>query len=625
MQAQTTCPEKFRAYNSQGAAVTTFCVGEKIRFKSCVATTQPDKEYYDTDTSNGLAFPDTAKNVIYAMPGTYTVTQLLNTGLPGNNQFTRTFTVLATPLPTITGFACAANKVNLKITDTNYDYYRINFGDGTERRVLPGKDTTYQYRAAALFTLSVKGFYRNVTCAVENVLVIPALPAPKMPELQSITITQYAAEQGKLALQLTNLQPEYTYLLEQAPAGSNNFREIRQITAGTSPSTVSLTPIDTRTAYQYRLRLTDQCRTETNVVSNILRTQPLRLTPENKAMRLTWLAYPTTEVQSYQIYRAAQLIQTLPATATSWLDNAVACGRLYCYQLVAVLADGRTSVSNDTCQQVNATVPPQPGFLLASYNARNQVELRLQPALYETLQEVSWQKKINNGNFANLGISPQNTFQDTAAFAATEAPCFQAFYTDSCGLTSAASNLVCPVILKGSLNEKEGAVSLTWSDYIGLRGAVQYTLEVLDAATQQLLNTYPAGRGRTYRDAQLSTTSQVLAYRVKVTFLNSTEVSYSNQVRVAQGFSAYIPTAFSPNNDGLNDVFEVKGRFVNAVHLQIYNRWGQVIFESKGTNPSWDGRLNGKAAPTGAYIYSFTAQDLNGQTISRTGSVTLVK
>jgi gliding motility-associated-like protein len=261
--------------------------------------------------------------------------------------------------------------------------------------------------------------------------------------------------------------------------------------------------------------------------------------------------------------------------------------------------------------------------LLASYNAQNQVELRLEPAPQETLQEVQWQKTINNGSLTNLGTSKQPTYLDETAFNETEPPCYQATYTDSCGLTSANSTPACPVILKGNFNEKEGAVTLNWSEYIGFTGMPQYTLEVLDATTQQLLTTYPVSSNFTYRDAQLSPTSQILAYRIKVSA--PLGVSYSNQVRIAQGFSAYIPTAFSPNNDGLNDIFEVKGRFINSVRMKIYNRSGQIIFESKRPDEGWNGLVNGKPAPVGTYIFSMTAQDLNGKTVSRTGSVTLVK
>lgn len=253
LQAQTnTCPEKFKAYNANGGEVNTFCVGEKIRFKSCSANAQLDKEYYDINKNDGLAFPDTTKSVTYASAGTYTVTQLINTGLPGNNQFERTFTVLATPVPEVQTFACAFNKINFKITDTNYDSYHLSFGDGMERRVLPGKDTVYQYRTAGTYTITVKAAYRNASCVVQNTLTVSTLPTIIAPEIQSLQITKYAITQGSLVLLASNLQPEYTYLVERAPVGSGNFQEIQRLDSIPNSGTISIANTNTRSIYQYR-------------------------------------------------------------------------------------------------------------------------------------------------------------------------------------------------------------------------------------------------------------------------------------------------------------------------------------------------------------------------------------
>ncbi|RDC62986.1 T9SS type B sorting domain-containing protein [Adhaeribacter pallidiroseus] len=625
--AQTNpCPDKFKAYHANGAEVNTFCVGEKIRFKSCSANAQPDKEYYDTNKNDGLAFPDTVKSVTYSAPGTYTVTQLINTGLPGNNQFERTFTVLDTPPPTLTGFACAFYKVNFRITDTHYDYYRVNFGDGTELRVLPGKDTTYQYQKAGLFQLTVKGIFRNALCITENSLEIPPLNEMKIPHLTSIAINNYSKESGKLEIK-AELQGGYSYLLEQAPVNSNNFREVKRINSalGDNSRTIIVDQIDTRTVYQYRLQVSDSCRTHTNVFSNILTTQPLGVTTQNKTNQLTWPLYPSAAVRNYQIYRDAQLIKTLPALITSFVDEVVTCGQQYCYRLEVVLQNNQSSFSNDTCQKVIATKPPKAGLLVASYNLQNQVELRLQPAAQETAQDANWQKKMNNRPFMNLGSTKQNTFLDEAKFKENEPPCYQATYTDPCGLISALSNQACPTMLNGTFNSAENRVNLRWSAYIGFTLVPQYTVEVSDEATGQLLGSFAVGSNTTFIDSKLNTASQILAYRIKVTSANPGEISYSNKVVIAQNFSAFIPTAFSPNNDGLNDVFELKGKFIQTLNLKIYNRWGQIIFESKNPNEGWNGKINGQDAPVGTYVYSFTAQDLNGNLIQRKGSVTLIK
>ena len=64
------------------------------------------------------------------------------------------------------------------------------------------------------------------------------------------------------------------------------------------------------------------------------------------------------------------------------------------------------------------------------------------------------------------------------------------------------------------------------------------------------------------------------------------------------------PNAFTPNGDGTNDVFRPIGQCpVEEYRLQVFNRWGERIFESLGINEGWNGDVNGVAAPVDVYIY----------------------
>jgi gliding motility-associated-like protein len=65
-----------------------------------------------------------------------------------------------------------------------------------------------------------------------------------------------------------------------------------------------------------------------------------------------------------------------------------------------------------------------------------------------------------------------------------------------------------------------------------------------------------------------------------------------------------IPNAFTPNSDGINDTWIIENldMFPNA-YIHVYNRWGQQLFEAKGSDDPWDGTYNGKFVPTGTYIY----------------------
>ena len=70
------------------------------------------------------------------------------------------------------------------------------------------------------------------------------------------------------------------------------------------------------------------------------------------------------------------------------------------------------------------------------------------------------------------------------------------------------------------------------------------------------------------------------------------------------GNKILIPTAFTPNGDGMNDVWEINTLAGNnEVIVEIYNRWGEIIFYSKGYPEPWNGTYKGSLVPEGTYAY----------------------
>ena len=86
-----------------------------------------------------------------------------------------------------------------------------------------------------------------------------------------------------------------------------------------------------------------------------------------------------------------------------------------------------------------------------------------------------------------------------------------------------------------------------------------------------------------------------------------------------------IPTGFSPNNDGQNDVLYVKGAAIQTMDLKIYNRWGQLVFESNSLEKGWDGTFNGEPQPMDAYAYVLIVEFINGTGKTLKGNITLLR
>ena len=88
---------------------------------------------------------------------------------------------------------------------------------------------------------------------------------------------------------------------------------------------------------------------------------------------------------------------------------------------------------------------------------------------------------------------------------------------------------------------------------------------------------------------------------------------------------AVIPSAFSPNGDGENDVLYVRGYRIQSIHLRIYNRWGNIVFETKDKDKGWDGTYKGQKQYSEAYAYTLEATFTDGSTQEKQGSVILLQ
>lgn len=112
---------------------------------------------------------------------------------------------------------------------------------------------------------------------------------------------------------------------------------------------------------------------------------------------------------------------------------------------------------------------------------------------------------------------------------------------------------------------------------------------------------------------------------LKVTNEYTCTDSLKLKATVTPKYMLKIPTAFTPNGDGINDLFTVQGNGVKKYSINIYNRWGSLIYESKNISQSWDGKVNGQPAEPGLYVYRTYFMDDNDEVSEQTGSFTLVK
>lgn len=99
--------------------------------------------------------------------------------------------------------------------------------------------------------------------------------------------------------------------------------------------------------------------------------------------------------------------------------------------------------------------------------------------------------------------------------------------------------------------------------------------------------------------------------------------SVSNFVTATRPLNIYIPNAFTPNGDGLNDQFIVKGEGIDFFQMSVFDRWGKLLFQSSHPELGWDGKINGEAAPGGVYTFEVVAEGYEIGTFQKAGTVIL--
>lgn len=86
-----------------------------------------------------------------------------------------------------------------------------------------------------------------------------------------------------------------------------------------------------------------------------------------------------------------------------------------------------------------------------------------------------------------------------------------------------------------------------------------------------------------------------------------------------------LPSAFSPNGDGVNDLFFVRGFGISKMTLRVYNRQGLMVFESRSQSQGWDGKFKGAPQPMDSYAWTLDLEYFNGDKVRKKGDVTLIR
>jgi gliding motility-associated-like protein len=242
-------------------------------------------------------------------------------------------------------------------------------------------------------------------------------------------------------------------------------------------------------------------------------------------------------------------------------------------------------------------------------------------ALYQILR-----KDAITGDYLRIAqvSATDTTFVDETAQADKKSYSYKIRVIDACGNSNDLSNEATSIFVQ--METKEFQVSLNWNQYNEWKNGVQYyIIDRLNPTTGQF-DSIATVRGTSYTEDPSHLNLANYVYRVRgIEQSGNQMVSVSNIVKNTLKPTLYIPTAFTPNGDQLNDQFKVVGMHIKEIEIEIYNRWGEMIFHTNNINDGWDGTFKGADAMQDSYVFKVRATAENGETFLKSGVVSLVR
>lgn len=316
-------------------------------------------------------------------------------------------------------------------------------------------------------------------------------------------------------------------------------------------------------------------------------------------------------------------------------------GETYCFTIRAVEAGGTsTATSNYICEIADVVQPIRELTIdNATVNENGAVAVTWRWNDNAQLTRAVLTRSVNNGPFENIhtiDVTPplngQNMFTDSDPPLSQGPVCYRIETTDECG-AQATSNVGCTINVT-AVSDGQGSNQVSWTPFdFGKSDLLGYELFRVVGGAAQSVGTFGGNETSFLDQVDLSGgASGTICYYVVANAeivesggAVSPIATRSNLACTEQSTAVYIPNAFAPN--GVNTEFRAYLQFGDPMEylLQVYDRWGNQVFQAQSIDQGWDGAKDGQDLPAGVYIYRLVLKQSNGNVIERAGSVALIR
>lgn len=542
------------------------------------------------------------------------------------------------------------------VPTNDHQQYSVNWGDGSpiEVKTATGSPIVFTKVFTPSSPVFVTGNYLddagNVVCSSD-----PTFSIPDPSNAVYIDKVAKAANKTDYEIGFKGFVSNVNYKLSYAEAG--NSTTYTQATGDFSNGNALVKGLNPIKDYCFKIVYVDNCDvpSESNIVCSMTLTgdilsdsdidlnwtipgQPNPVFLETNVLKKDNVNCPTASC------RNDLLLPSINARKITY--NQLECDRIFTFQAVntfrasikGIIRTIEVSSNTVTVDPANGPKPPAPTFPMAVGYVNGE-----ENEIYVNIYQLFPRKKYNfyravggSEDYKLIRTLNTNEIRDTDLQPDQGVYCYKYSYEDACGRVSELSDAYCTIFLNS-----RSPNSIDWTEYTVPNTEnmtpTTYYVELIDPVTgmatpitatdllsndvQQLI----ANTGNAEIKFRILAVQQAqVSEGVKFNFS-----SYSNTFTFILPPTLFVPSAFTPNGDGINEIFKVESRFVKSMTLRVYDRWGSIIFESQELENGWNGTIGGgigsQKAPPGTYAYKLEAVNERGEMIVKTGSVTLIR
>jgi len=371
--------------------------------------------------------------------------------------------------------------------------------------------------------------------------------------------------------------------------------------------------------------------------------------PNFNGLQIVWTPYKGwASVGGYKLYRRGadghyNFIKTFAPGDTSYTDPSL-CDSSYEYFVAGINGLDTTMISYSNIDTgAPAYVYQTSGIYLKDVTVVNNsgIFVNWMSGVQSNINYYSVDRwTLQNGWKTNIDTTPFLFFYDATANVNSQSYIYRVNVIDKCGnISQAESNDGTSIYLTGKIVHDTRV--FTWNRYQAWADNVNYYLlqvHIPSSPYWATISNQIPNIDTTYTDDSIYTPDTVSCYRVLAIGNfggpdGGLDTSISNYACLDIPSRIWVPNAFTPNGDEINDTFKVVSvslySGIPTTDLQfdfrIYDRWGTNLFETHDINKGWDGKHDGINCPLGVYIWIVQAHGRDGKNFYQKGQVTLMR